>query len=103
MTHLLLYDRQRDLAVHDVRHKVTVPEAVNREHLQVSARRVFSINLLQSGLGDVILKNLPDTVFCEWLIPASSGVKQVCLGPPYPVITLGDDPLLLEHALYFIG
>ena len=74
MSHLLLYYRQRDLAVDNICHEVTVPEAVNSEHLQVPTYRVLAVDLLQPGLGDIMLKYLPDTIFCKWPVPTSYGV-----------------------------
>ena len=75
MPYLLLHDRQWNLLVNNIRHEVTVPQAMNRERLQVSSLRIFSIYLLQSGLGDIMLKYLPDAILREWPIPAFSGVK----------------------------
>jgi hypothetical protein len=76
---------------------------VNREHSQVSSNRIFAIDLLQSGFGDIMLKYLPDAILCIRLIPPFSRMEQVCFGLSDLIITLGDHPSLLEHALYFIG
>lgn len=75
MSHLLLHYRQWDLSVDNICHEVAVPEAVNCEHLQVSAHAVLSINLLQPGLGNIILEYLPDAIFCIWPIPPFPRMK----------------------------
>lgn len=75
MSHLLLHNRKRQFSINHIVGDMTVPQAMNRKHLQISPHRIFPIDLLQSSLGDIVLKYLPDAIFCIWLIPTFSGVK----------------------------
>jgi len=84
-------------------HDVTVPEAVNREHVQVPVTAIAAINLLETSQFHVLLKYLTNAVLSIAMIESFAWMKQVCIGFSHLAISLTDYSLFPEHALDLVS
>lgn len=75
MPDLFLNDGKWEFSINHIVSDMAMSKTMDSEHFQIPPLGIFSIDLLQSNFGDIMLKNLTDAIFCIWPIPTFSGVK----------------------------